>query len=697
MPTQINGIGTTYLGRQNLEQREGVCEFCDRPVVLESYETRLWFTVIFLPILPLGRKQILDSCSACRRHRALPVEEWKQLKRNVIDENTQQWTERKDDPKAAVNLHASLSSFGKTVEAEKLALAMTSSFSDDVDVQLYLGSWYEQKGESEEADRCFDRALEIDPDNPAARHAVGVGKIQQGKLAEARDLLRPLEPPAEDFSPAAFYLLAKGYQAEHNHDAALEVFQIILKGAPDATNDKTFRQALRESEAALGREQSLIASDPIYRSKPFVSAAIALVVIAALVIWNLSIAGRRTLHVVNGLPVSIEVEIDGQQKVVVGASLFMTASLGEGPHTARVIKPSDLVEPVEFRMETSWFSRFFAKPVFVLDPARSAVVCWEEAVYSERPNQDGGDIKVSMGQSYAFYDDVDYVFEDFPHEIRVENDKTTSKTRVAMYTENPLDVLMDERCSLNGDEKLQFLETRLVTAPGDQHIFGVYAYLAQRDNALPRAVSFLESRLNQRPVSVEWHRTYQTIRELTGNFDDLVASYDKMLAADPDNSRLLYLRGRLEPLMDKAIAFYERAIVADESNSYAWSAKAWHLLTAGEFAAGIIACDKSLAIRTDRVDVDMTRRALLLAMKQYNSIEQELNQVVKDEPLNVSAAVLMAKVLTLQGRDDEASKVKADLVAAARSRSADPAQVAQLAARCDLALQIGRASCRERV
>ena len=62
MPTTYNGIGTHYYGKRNLEVENAQCEFCDNYGALESYETGLYFVVLFIPLIPLGRKQILDQC-----------------------------------------------------------------------------------------------------------------------------------------------------------------------------------------------------------------------------------------------------------------------------------------------------------------------------------------------------------------------------------------------------------------------------------------------------------------------------------------------------------------------------------------------------------------------------------------------------------------------------------------------------------
>ena len=76
MPTTYNGIGTHYYGRKNRNVRHGVCRSCGAEGPLESYDTRLWFVVVFIPVIPLGRKRIIDQCSRCSRHWAASQDQW---------------------------------------------------------------------------------------------------------------------------------------------------------------------------------------------------------------------------------------------------------------------------------------------------------------------------------------------------------------------------------------------------------------------------------------------------------------------------------------------------------------------------------------------------------------------------------------------------------------------------------------------
>src|SRR5262245_38955249 len=77
MPQVVNGIGTWYHGKSNFSTRSGPCPYCGNHATLSSYDTRLWFVVFFIPIIPLGKKRIIDECAICRRHTAAPLHKWR--------------------------------------------------------------------------------------------------------------------------------------------------------------------------------------------------------------------------------------------------------------------------------------------------------------------------------------------------------------------------------------------------------------------------------------------------------------------------------------------------------------------------------------------------------------------------------------------------------------------------------------------
>src|SRR5436309_2673470 len=101
MPTTVNGIGTWYWGKRNILTRNDRCEFCGSHGQLSSYDTTLYFVVVFLPVIPLGRKRIIDECSRCKRHRVASLKKWEEKKTAALLEALEQWQADRANPEKA--------------------------------------------------------------------------------------------------------------------------------------------------------------------------------------------------------------------------------------------------------------------------------------------------------------------------------------------------------------------------------------------------------------------------------------------------------------------------------------------------------------------------------------------------------------------------------------------------------------------
>ena len=84
MPYTLNGVGTSYWGKSNLDLHRDVCEHCGAVGDLASYDTGKYFVLLFLPLIPLGKLRILDECPKCRRHGALKLAEWRRLRHEEV-------------------------------------------------------------------------------------------------------------------------------------------------------------------------------------------------------------------------------------------------------------------------------------------------------------------------------------------------------------------------------------------------------------------------------------------------------------------------------------------------------------------------------------------------------------------------------------------------------------------------------------
>lgn len=258
MPTTINGIGTQYYGKKNARVYEGICESCQQHVKLTDYETGHYFVVLFIPLIPLGKKQILNDCSACRRHRSMPLREWEQIREESLDSGLSELAENMDDPSKAVELLGRMTVFNQLDEAMELASATVNQHASDYDTQIDIGSWYESQGKTKLSDDCFARAINLEPDHPTSKRIQGVDAIQKGNPKEAATHFQSLRQPSEVYDPALFYMLASAYQQKGMHEESVNEFKQLIEQNPELGKDKELRKAVKKSEKALGNPTSIL-------------------------------------------------------------------------------------------------------------------------------------------------------------------------------------------------------------------------------------------------------------------------------------------------------------------------------------------------------------------------------------------------------------------------------------------------------
>lgn len=258
MPTTINGIGTQYYGRKNPRVYGGLCESCRREVTLTDYETGHYFVVVFIPIIPLGKKQIIGECAACRRHRAMPLREWERIRDESLESGLSALADNMDDPTKAIELLHNMTVFNQLDEAMELAAATVKQHSKDFETLVDIGSWYERQNQTQLSDQCFDQAIALDPEHPTSKRIQGVGALQAGKPNEAAKYFEPLRRSPDFYDPSLFYMLANAYQAIEMHAEAIEEFKDLIDRTPQFADDKTFRKAVKKSEKAAGNPTSIL-------------------------------------------------------------------------------------------------------------------------------------------------------------------------------------------------------------------------------------------------------------------------------------------------------------------------------------------------------------------------------------------------------------------------------------------------------
>ena len=668
MPYTVNGIGTTYFGTSNRQTQDGVCGSCNRRGKLINYETWHCICVFFVPLIPLGKKQILDYCPSCTQHRVLPFHEWVKIRDRAIDETATQLSASPDNPDAAIEMHATLAAFQKQDEATQFATLIEGKFPDVAKVQFYLAAWYERTGKTAVANRLFLRAYELDPNDINIRRAALLTYVEEGNLDQAKSMIQPFVPGTDHFDAGIFYALATGFQKQGRHPEAVQTLRMLLDAAPGLKSDKTFRKALAISEKATGVEELTIPRDPFYRTSAFLWLSGTTAIVAAIGLWNSYIASNRSVTVVNGLKAPITVMVDGKNTVQVAGGGRADVTLAEGTHAAEVTVPPNQFPKVVFDMSTGWWERFFRSPIFVVDPTRSAAVLWEEATYvAAAPGAAGPEPRreLRLGETFTSHKHVDYRFAEFPDSIKLDNKNSeVVKTRLVVRQDDVTDLVrLGFGLGKTPVSLLPFLEVHLQQAPERDDLVGIYMALSKQAARIPQCRDFLSKRLTDRPVRVGWHRYYQTISgdglppaEARKLHEQLKLDYDKMIEASPQDASLLYLRGRLEGHGTQSATYFERALAIDPQHPYALYATSRNHMLQGEFASALDFLTKAVAAKPNEPTFEHSLALTQFAAGEQKDLEKSARDDLAKSPFDQSALETLLKTLVATNRSAEADQ-----------------------------------------
>ena len=637
MPSTVNGIGTNYVGKANLERNYGVCEQCHHNGELLTYDTRLWFVVLFIPVIPLGRKKILDYCPKCTAHRILSLNEWQKAGDKALEEVKQEFSQKPNDPDIAIKYHSTLDCWNKHEEAAELAEKLNSKFKQNFDVQMYLGAWYERKGKTKAADTFFEQALNIEPDNPEAKRAVALGHIENGDIEKAEDLLAHMKEKGEHQDITLLFMLADAYQKKNLHDKALEIFEIICRDFPEtARKDKAFRKAVKRSEKMHGGMKSILPPPPFNWAKAIIPTV---VLILAIIIFqtNAYITGHRTLYVVNGLPVNTSIQFPGQSPVKLRPNSKRSITVAEGKLKV-IVKTPGGSNTTEINVQDNIWDRFFGDTVFVFNIDGGAIIMKADCVYTNKPNgkKTGKDrYQLYILPRFMKFHDIDYCFKAFPKSISMDYENSEKiKTQLSVLKIKPQKALSSLENEIKLSDLLNYAEAHLLAAPSEKLLDG-YNLLIVENNKLSRGLKFLSGRLDKRPVDISWHRIYQNMAQLMHK--KLIPEYDKLLKKNPKSSAFLYLRGRIDRDNLKSMEYYDRAIAADPKNEFPCYAKVYALSNMGKLDEAARFINKISKRFPNSEKISGFNFSIQCATGNYKQIETEAESKLRKEPLNWNA------------------------------------------------------------
>ncbi|MFM9068911.1 MAG: tetratricopeptide repeat protein, partial [Planctomycetota bacterium] len=441
------------------------------------------------------------------------------------------YAQKPDDPSAAIAAHQTLTLFSRPAEAQEVENALATQFRDDPHVQWYLAEYYRQQGQSELSEECIKHLLTLTDYDPGTVSQVAMAKILWHDLEDAKQLLERIDPSSLAVSSDAYLLLGRAYQNRGEHASALECYRTVRAVRPSIVEYPWFRGLVRRSERRLGIYPSTVPEKRFYLRWGLLATAAAVLLLVTMTYLSINQAQHRTLYVVNGLPVPIEVVIDGQKNQI-RPNAHLPLAMAEGHHQGELLTPVELAEHFQFQMHTPWWQRFTHTPAFILDPARATMLCKriETATAQHEGPMDIVSKDFFIGQLYTHFEHIDKAF---PEPGFTFTTSTTVAIRknvlIAVDVAFLYHVLASDENNLTTDQTLDILERHLLTTQNNEQLLTYYAELCQSHNELGRYKKNLKRRLTERPVNLSFHGAYQNMMNGTVESQVVLQYYRDLL------------------------------------------------------------------------------------------------------------------------------------------------------------------------
>jgi tetratricopeptide (TPR) repeat protein len=626
------------------------CESCGRFGELKSYDTTLYFVVLFLPVIPLGRKRILDECPSCQRHKVIALRRYQDARQKDLTEAIQAMKSAPGDPgKAAAALQAMLA-YQDQANFVTLAQAAVRTFSQDADLLALVAEGQMFFNHHTEAESAWRLALQV-RDSAEFRQRLAVTLIRLFRPAEAEPLLEPVLSERRRDDVGLLLFLVEGYQATADHAAALAVLDRLSAVWPELASDKELRRYRKLSEKNRGQNQAIrspLLAAPRTRSdrpdvggrfaKIFVPLA-ALAVVCGYLYWCASEGHSRPVYVVNGTDLSYTVTVN--DKTVRLAPRGRTRiEQSEGDWTIQPAPDNPGLDPATVSFRTRFLLRPFMSRTLVLNPDRVAILIKESTVYSSRPGQ--GDMpapSVHCGQVLYDFGHVDYAFAGFPSNITVSENSSSSIKKTRVYMEDPPratpEVLSGIREALGAEGAIEYLARRARYEPTESlWLLGFSAFAEPK-----RVIDFVQPRLAQRPVLVEWHRMYQSCTERLSPAHNLAAEYRRLAGNEPGEPLFTYLLGRVTKPDSEAGKLFAESERGAKPIGYGYHALAYGRLCRGEFAEAANLATRALAARPDAVQFHATWALASECAGRFGQLVAKAREERRKDPADAGALV----------------------------------------------------------
>jgi tetratricopeptide (TPR) repeat protein len=256
MPYTINGIGTWYYGKRNRTRETATCEFCDRLTQVDSYETREFFVVLFIPIIPLRKFQIVRACSSCNKHRRMKLAEWQAYRDGALGSVKAEVEGQPSNLDLQEKLGWAQLGFALGPDARETFARICESHPERAIASYGLARSLEAVGKRHDAVAAYQRALERKPDLAEAARACADLLALMKRRAEALRVVQDAHQHSPT-DPGLLGRIADLAMEVKDWGAAAQAYDQLFSLLPQLRQNKHLLKASAKAHKKAGIPEAL--------------------------------------------------------------------------------------------------------------------------------------------------------------------------------------------------------------------------------------------------------------------------------------------------------------------------------------------------------------------------------------------------------------------------------------------------------
>lgn len=668
MPYTMNGVGTWYYGKSNLFTHEDFCPYCNRYVTLSSFDTREWFVIVFLPIIPLRKKRIINSCPVCTKHIAVPMKKYIKQKEDDYIKAADAYEANPQNPEAAAGLLGVFGSYQDLESFEEFAPQIAEQFPNDPKMMTTIGSTYYNYGKMEQARDYFEKSLALHSDD-AVHEILGFVYLRQSEPDKAASHFQYILDKRILKKAGVLMSLVDGYQAKGRHQEALRLLEEIAQIDPEMPASKDYKKSLKLSQRYLQTGKPL--KNKQFKNSlrqtalngPFNSKrawTIAAMVLAGLFLVYLGAAvykgQRANVYLVNGLTRSYDVSLNGKVYALPERG-YLKINIPTGKKEL-VVPDADLsIESSAFELKSSFLARPFSSRIYVINPDTVALLQWAKIFYSAKPENAPEDVwELYFGQTLYIFDRVNFPFKEFPDSISVSHSQPEARIQVRLVDEKeiPGDRIPGVIEHYFGIEtKIDYLKKCIYYEP--DNAMNIYNLFSHVDSQM--FIETIRPGLDILPARVEWHRMYQQAMDQSNPQYDLVTEYRNRLEQTPDEAGLQYLYGRvMNDNREQATQWFQKSIRHPNPCAYGYYALGYDTMAQADYTNALSFYEKAMVIAPQNLVFKSSYYQMLIATNQLEAAAAYSRSRLSEKSDDYSWLLEYLNVLQMQGKAKQANE-----------------------------------------